>query len=78
MESGWPTVQLNTPLWGKFGDLMVAPAAESLFEDTGKNLAANHKQLHKTQNTKHRITDSSKNTKHETQTAPQTPEGATG
>ena len=76
MESGWPTVQLNTPLWGKFGDLMVALAAENLFEDTGKNLAANHKQLHKTQNTESQTPK--KNTKHETQTAPQTPEGATG
>ena len=52
-------VQLNTPLCeeeeeeeeGKFGDLMVAPVRFSLFEDTGKNLAANHKQLQKTENT---------------------------
>ena len=41
-------VRLNTPLW----DLMVAPVSVTLFEHTGKNLAAYHKQLQKTQSTK--------------------------
>ena len=31
---------------------MVAPVSVTLFEHTGKNLAANHKQLQKTQSTK--------------------------